>query len=103
MNKPFSKDPVTEQSLQHSIKDGVAFSIMAGVGENYFSAYAVFLKATTQQIGLLAALPPLLASFGQMLAVMLGQVMGIRKGIIVFGADAILGLESLGASGRPVR
>ena len=59
---------------------------MAGVGENYFSAYAVFLKATTQQVGLLAALPPLLASFAQMLAVVLGQVMGIRKGIIVFGA-----------------
>jgi MFS family permease len=93
LNKPFSKDPVTEQSLQHSIKDGVAFSIMAGVGENYFSAYAVFLKATTQQVGLLAALPPLLASFAQMLAVMLGQVMGIRKGIIVFGAVLqILGL-----------
>jgi MFS family permease len=92
-NKPFSKDPVTEQSLQHSIKDGVAFSIMAGVGENYFSAYAVFLKATTQQVGLLAALPPLLASFAQMLAVVLGQVMGIRKGIIVFGALLqILGL-----------
>jgi MFS family permease len=86
LSKPFSKDPVTEQSLQHSIKDGVAFSIMAGVGENYFSAYAVFLKATTQQVGLLVALPPLLASFVQMLAVVLGQVMGIRKGIIVFGA-----------------
>ena len=93
LHKPFSKDPITEQSLQHSIKDGVAFSIMAGVGEHYFSAYAVFLKATTQQVGLLVALPPLLASFAQMLAVVLGQVMGIRKGIIVLGALVqILGL-----------
>lgn len=93
LHKLFAKDPVTQQSLQHSIKVGVAFSIMAGVSENYFSAYAVFLKATTQQVGLLAALPPLLASFTQMLAVVLGQVMGIRKGIIVLGAlIQILGL-----------
>jgi MFS family permease len=71
----------------------VAFSIMAGVGENYFSAYAVFLKATTQQVGMLAAVPPLVASFAQMLAVVLGQVMDVRKGIIVFGALLqILGL-----------
>jgi len=66
---------------------------MAGVGENSFSAYSVFLKATTQQVGLLAALPPLLASFAQMLAVVLGQMIGVRKGIIVFGALVqILGL-----------
>ena len=66
---------------------------MTGVGENYFSAYAVFLKATTQQVGMLAALPPLLASFAQMLAVLVGQSMGVRKGIIVFGALVqILGL-----------
>jgi hypothetical protein len=66
---------------------------MAGVGENYFSAYAVFLKATTQQVGMLAAVPPLVASFAQMLSVVLGQVMDVRKGIIVFGALLqILGL-----------
>jgi len=98
LNKPFSKDPVIEKSLNHSIKDGVAFSIMAGVGESYFSAYAVFLKATTQQVGMLAALPPLLASFAQMLAVVVGQAMGVRKGIIVFGALVqILGLLLIAA------
>ena len=71
---------------------------MAGVGESYFSAYAVFLKATTPQIGMLAALPPLLASFAQMLAVVLGQAMGVRKGIIVFGALVqILGLLLIAA------
>jgi len=71
---------------------------MTGVGENYFSAYAVFLKATTQQVGMLAALPPLLASFAQMLAVLVGQSMGVRKGIIVFGALVqILGLLLIAA------
>ncbi|MCB1646753.1 MAG: MFS transporter [Pseudomonadales bacterium] len=59
---------------------------MTGVGENYFSAYAVFLKATTPEVGLMAALPPLLASFAQMFAVLLGQLTGLRKEIIVAGA-----------------
>lgn len=59
---------------------------MGGVSESYFSAYAVFLKASAPQIGLLASLPPLLASFAQLLAVWIGQVTGLRKGIIVAGA-----------------
>jgi len=59
---------------------------MGGVSESYFSAYAVFLKASSPQIGLLASLPPLLASFSQLFAVWLGQVTGVRKGIIVLGA-----------------
>ncbi|MCB1692727.1 MAG: MFS transporter [Pseudomonadales bacterium] len=64
----------------------MSFAIMGGVSESYFSAYAVFLKATAPQIGLLASLPPLLASFAQILAVWIGQVTGIRRGIIVAGA-----------------
>ncbi|MEX0942754.1 MAG: MFS transporter [Pseudomonadales bacterium] len=86
MKRPFSKDEKIEKSLGHSIKDGVTFAIMGGVSESYFGAFAVFLKATAPQIGLLASLPPLLASFIQMFAVWLGQVTGIRRGIIVTGA-----------------
>ncbi|MDH5738080.1 MAG: MFS transporter [Gammaproteobacteria bacterium] len=86
LKKPFSKDSQVEKSLTHSIKDGVAFSIMGGVSESYFSAYAIFLKASAPQVGLLASLPPLLASFSQLFAVWLGQVTGARSGIIVLGA-----------------
>lgn len=86
MKRPFSKDENIEKSLNHSIKDGISFAIMGGVSENYFSAYAIFLKATAPQIGLLASVPPLLASFAQMLSVWLGQVTGQRRGIIVAGA-----------------
>ncbi len=82
----FSKDPGVEKSLRHSIKDGVYFSMMTGGAETYFSAFAVFLKATTAQIGLLASLPPLLASFMQILSAWLGRVTGQRRQIIVFGA-----------------
>ncbi len=86
MKRPYSKDPLTEKSLSHSIKDGVSFAVMGGASESYFSAFAIFLKASTPQVGLLVSLPQLLASFVQMFAVWLGQVTGTRKRIIVAGA-----------------
>jgi len=82
----YSKDETTEKSLQHSIKDGISFSVMGGVSESYFSAFAVFLKASAPQIGLLASMPPLLASFVQIFSVWLGRVSGVRRPIIVAGA-----------------
>jgi MFS family permease len=59
---------------------------MVGGGESYFAAFAVFLKATTAQIGVLASLPPLLASFMQLVSAWIGRRTGRRKRIIVFGA-----------------
>jgi len=59
---------------------------MVGGAETYFSAFAVFLKATTAQIGILASLPPLLASFMQLVSAWLGRRTGQRKRIIVHGA-----------------
>jgi MFS family permease len=78
--------PRIEQSLKHSIRDGIWFSVMTGSAESYFSAYAIHLHASTTIIGLLASLPPMLASFMQLLAAWLGKRSGKRKPIIVFGA-----------------
>jgi MFS family permease len=64
---------------------------MMGAGETYLSAFAVFLKASTPQIGLLASLPPLLGSMAQILSAGLGRVLGRRKPIILVGA----GLQAL--------
>lgn len=86
LKQQFSKDPVIDRSLRHSIKDGVTYSVMTGAAESYFSAFALLLKATTAQIGLLASLPPLLASFMQLFSAWLGRRTGHRKQIIVFGA-----------------
>jgi MFS family permease len=80
------KDPVVDRSLRHSLWDGVYFSAMIGSAESYFSAFAVHLRATTAQIGVLAALPPLLAAFMQLASAWLGRRLGRRRGIIVFGA-----------------
>lgn len=72
---------------------------MGGASESYFSAFAVLLRASAPQIGLLASLPPLIASFAQMFSVWLGQVTGVRKQIIVSGAilqiAALLGIAIL--------
>ncbi|MEQ9002014.1 MAG: MFS transporter [Pseudomonadales bacterium] len=90
---PLAKDPVVDRSLRHSLRDGVYFSAMIGSAESYFSAFAVFLKASTAQIGMLAALPPLLASFSQLSSAWVGRKLGerlpgrgVRRDIIVFGA-----------------
>ncbi|MCC5874337.1 MAG: MFS transporter, partial [Gammaproteobacteria bacterium] len=81
-----AKDPVIDRSLRHSVKDGVYFSAMIGSAESYFAAFAVFLKASAAQIGMLAALPPVLASLSQLLSAWLGRRLGQRRKIIVFGA-----------------
>lgn len=84
----YSKDPQTERSLRYSVKDAVAFSVMAGGLETYFSAFAIFLKATAMQVALVATLPNLLGSLGQIASAWLGHRINKRKPIIAAGAYA---------------
>ena len=73
------------------MKDAAAYAVMMGIGETYLSAFALFLKASTPQIGLLASLPPLLGSLAQIVSAWLGRLAGRRKPIILAGA----GLQAL--------
>lgn len=82
----YVKDPQCNQSLSHSVRDGVAYSLMSGAGETYFTAFALFLKATPTQVGLLAALPQLMASVAQLFSAFLGRLTLHRKRIILWGA-----------------
>lgn len=75
------------RSLRHSVRDGVAYSVMAGAGETYFSAFALFLKASTAQVGLLATLPPMIGSLAQLLSAWLGQIVRQRRAIILTGTS----------------
>lgn len=84
----YSKDPQTARSLRYSVRDAVAFSVMAGGLETYFSAFAIFLKATAMQVALVATLPNLLGSLGQLVSAWLGHRINKRKPIIVSGAYA---------------
>jgi len=55
-----------QKSLEYSVKDGAAFSIMTGFGEQYFTPLAIELGASNLWIGLLASLPPFIASLPQL-------------------------------------
>ena len=87
MNLYRHKDPQVSQSLRHSVRDGVAFSVMQGGGETYLSAFALYLRASTQQIAWLAALPALTGALAQLVSARVGAGhVRWRKRMIVTGA-----------------
>lgn len=86
MDRPFSRDPQTERSLRHSLKDAVAFSVMSGAVETYFSAFALFLRASAAQVALVATLPNLVGSAGQLFSAWLAHRVNRRQPLIVGGA-----------------
>jgi len=88
IQRRYSNDPTVEKSLQHSVRDGISWAVMVGFGESYFSAFALFLKATTEQIGLLASLPSLLGSLAQLLSAWLLFHSQQRKLLILTGVIA---------------
>jgi len=83
MTHRYSKDPEVDNSLRHSVHDGVAYSVMSGAGETYLSAFAVFLHANTAQIGLLTSLPALIGSIAQLLSAWLGRRVRSRMHVIL--------------------
>lgn len=59
---------------------------MTGGLETYFSAFALFLKATASQVALVATLPNLLGSLAQLLSAWVGHRIDRRRPIIVASA-----------------
>jgi MFS family permease len=63
-------DPATDlrvhRSLHFSMLESASFSVMVGAAEGYFQAFAVFLKATVFQVGLVSTLPLSIASVVQL-------------------------------------
>jgi MFS family permease len=79
----FSKDPAIDKALRHSVRDGMAYSVQVGAGETYFSAFALFLRATAPQVALVSTLPLLLASFAQIFSAWLGNYVGRRRVVLL--------------------
>lgn len=71
-----------KRSLRFSIWDGSFASAMSGFGESFFSAFAVFLKASNSQISLLGSLPQMFGSWAQLLSVDLVRAFKSRKRFI---------------------
>ena len=81
----YSRDPDINRSLNYSVRDGVAWSLMFGAGESYLQAFAVFLKATTAQITALSAVPLLLGSIAQLASARVAGYAVRRKTLIFAG------------------
>ena len=72
-----------KKSLKYSILDGTFYSMMVGFGESFFSAFAVFLRASNIQLGLLGSLPQAVSSFLQLFSNKLIALFGSRKRFVV--------------------
>ncbi|TAJ94397.1 MAG: MFS transporter [Gammaproteobacteria bacterium] len=88
----FVTDPQGNHSLHHSIYDGMAYSVMVGCGESYFSAFALFLRATASQVALISTLPPLLGSIAQLISVWINRRIKVCKPIIIAGVTLQAGI-----------
>jgi MFS family permease len=80
------RDHRTRKSLRYSLFDGGAAAAMIGFGESFFVVYALFLKATTFQVGLLSSLPQALGSLFQFFSNSLIRAAGSRKRLVVLAA-----------------
>ena len=86
-----------ERSRRYGVRDGAFQAAAQGGGENFLSAFAILLHATPFQIGLLSALPQLVGTWAQLLAVKTLNRVRHRKALILAGAigQAVLWLPLL--------
>lgn len=74
------------ESLHHCWIEGITTSITMGILDYYLVPYALFLGATSQQIGFLIAAPPLFASIAQLFAVRAVRLVNnSRLRLLLFG------------------
>ena len=81
-----SEDSVKiQKSLSISWKEGIPAAIMLGIMDYYIIPYGLFLGATVLEIGLLIAIPNLLASIAQLFAVTVVRLSGSRLRFLTRG------------------
>jgi MFS family permease len=76
-------DAKVRRSLRFSLLDGASFSLMLGSAESYFQAFAVFLKATVFQVGIVYTIPMFVATLIQLHASSLLRWFHSRKNLIL--------------------
>lgn len=86
------------ESLWASRREGVSSQITNGILDYYLIPYALFLGATSQQIGFLVALPNLLSAVSQFFVVDVLRAVKGRRRLVVWGVAAqIVALAPLAA------
>lgn len=76
------KEQRLKKNLRYSMLDGAFWCVMTGFSENYISPYAIAMKATSAQIGLLTSVPNLVSSLAQLKSADVTERLGARKRII---------------------
>jgi MFS family permease len=79
------------KTMEFSQKEAVASSAMTATCENFTNAFALYLQATSIQMGFLTAFPQLLGSLMQLVSVWLGTYL-TRRRIVLFTAILQTGL-----------
>jgi MFS family permease len=74
---------VIRKTLRNSVLDGACHSAMLGLTQSYVVPFALALRATTAQIGLLSSLPSLVMAFSQLATPHLIRRAGSRKRLIL--------------------
>lgn len=74
-----------KKSLKYSILDGAFDSAMIGFGESFFSAFAIFMKATNTQLSLLISFPLFIGSFFELYSLKLLKIFKSRKLMVLTG------------------
>ena len=74
-----------DESLRACLKEGVAAQVMIEIVEYYMTPFALFLHASTRQIGLMVALPFLLGSIAQFFTVRVVRLAGSRMRLLLRG------------------
>jgi MFS family permease len=70
-------------SLRAANRDGMAWAVMVGSGENFLNVFAIFLKASPLQLSLLATLPLFIGALFQILGLWSLQLVSSRRTIVV--------------------
>lgn len=78
-----SKAQQINRSLKYSIADGSAYSAMLGLTQEYIIPFALALRATVTQVGLLSSIPNIAMALSQLISPKLAERAGSRKGLIL--------------------
>jgi MFS family permease len=77
--------PQHEPGRRFGIRDGLFQAVTQGAGEQYLSAFALFLQATPFHLSILSAIPQLLGTWAQLVSVKVSHWFPGRKSQIFWG------------------
>lgn len=83
--RPTGRAVWLRRTLNLSQKEAVASATMTATGDNFFNAFAIFLHATSLQMGWLTAIPQLFGAMCQLMSAWLGNYLP-RKPMVVVAA-----------------